>query len=144
MTKITTFINQSEGNNTFAVFYKSNLKSAKTYKSPRVLPSRKTVYSGISKLIMQCPYSFHMLCNIIFNLNFHIVLFMFPFPFCRSDLKVCTVHSSNSSLFCKRSIIGQLNIPADQLKMKSNTPTVTYYTLDFKILTVFEVFFDKH
>ena len=52
MTKITTFINQSEGNNTYAAFYKSNLKSAKTYKSPRVLPSRKTVYSGISKLIM--------------------------------------------------------------------------------------------
>ena len=51
MTKITTFIKPKVGNNTYAVFDKSNLTSAKTYKSQRALPSRKTVYSGISKLI---------------------------------------------------------------------------------------------
>ena len=88
-----------EGSNTYAVFYKSNLKSAKTYKSPWVLPSSKTAYYGISKLIMQCPYSFRILCDILF-------------PFFFVHLKVCTVHSRTSSLFCKRSIIGQLNIPA--------------------------------
>ena len=33
-------------------FTKSNLKSAKTYKSQQVLLSRKTLYSGISKLIL--------------------------------------------------------------------------------------------
>ena len=51
-------------------------------------------------------------CSILFILNFCIVLFMFLFLFYSSHLKVCTVHSSNSFLFCERSIIGQLNIPA--------------------------------
>ena len=43
----------------------SNLKSAKTYKSQQVLVSRKTVYSSISKLTLQSPYFFHILCTII-------------------------------------------------------------------------------
>ena len=51
MTKIITFIKQKEENNTYAVFlqYRDEYKS---YKLERVLLSRKTVYSGISKLIL--------------------------------------------------------------------------------------------
>ena len=52
MTKIITFIKSKEGNNTYTVFYKSNLKSAKIYRPSGVLPSRKEVYSDIGKLIM--------------------------------------------------------------------------------------------
>ena len=37
---------------------------------------------------------------------------MFPFLFYWSYLKAGTVHSNNSSLFRKRSIISQLNVPA--------------------------------
>ena len=41
-----------KGNNTHANFTTSNLKSAKKFKSPQVLLSHKTVYSGIIKLIL--------------------------------------------------------------------------------------------
>ena len=54
-----------------------------------------------------------------------------------------TVPSSDSSLFHNRSIIGQLNDKLQQLKMRSNTPGVTYCILHFKIVTfIFEVFFE--
>ena len=42
------------------LFTISNLKSAKTYKSRRVLLSRKTVYSGVTKLIF---FSYTMYYN---------------------------------------------------------------------------------
>ena len=50
----------------------SNLKSAKTHESRRVLLSRKIVYFGISKLILSFPYSFHIL--------------LLYFPLCTSTL----------------------------------------------------------
>ena len=87
---------------------------------------------------------FHILCNILFILNFHTVLFMFPFLFYWSHLKVCTVHSSNSSLFCKRSIIGQLNILA---ATAANEEQYTYNNRIYigfqNSYSVCEVFFDK-
>ena len=48
--------------------------------------------------------------------NFHTVLAMFPFLFYWLHLKAGIVHSSDSSLFRKRSIIGQLNVPAPTAK----------------------------
>ena len=81
----------------------SNLKSAKTYKSQWVLVSRKTVYSSISKPILLFPYSSHILCTILSIANLYTVLSMFPFF--TDHLKAGTVHSSDSSLFRKRSII---------------------------------------
>ena len=39
----------------------NSLKRAKTCKSRRVLLSRKTVYLGISKLILLFPYTFHII-----------------------------------------------------------------------------------
>ena len=56
----------------------SNLKSAETYKSRRVLLSRKTVHSGISMYFL---YSFHILCTILRIVNFHTVPYTFPFLF---------------------------------------------------------------
>ena len=47
--------------------------------------------------------------------NFHTVLSMFPFLFYWSHLKT-GVHSCNSSLFRKMSIIGQSNVPARTAK----------------------------
>ena len=93
---------------------------------------------------MQCPCSSHILCNILFILNFHTVLFIFPFLFYWLHLKVCTVHLSNSSLFCKRSIIGQLKIPAataenEEQYTYSNIIYIGFQNSD----SFFEVFFDK-
>ena len=83
-----------------------NLKSAKTHKSRQILLSRKTVCSGISKLI----FNFHIF--VIYNVLYFPLwnstlyfpcfpfffidrLFMFPFPFYWSHLKVDTSHSVN-------------------------------------------------
>ena len=89
----------------------SNLKSTRTYKWRQVVLSRKPVYSGISKLILYFPYSFHILCTILSTVYFHTVLsLLFTFLFYWSHLKVGTVPSSNSSFFCKTSTIGQLNV----------------------------------
>ena len=80
----------------------------------------------------------------LFILSFHTVLFMFPFLFYWSHLKVCTVHSSNSSLFCKRSTIGQLNIPAATAENEErHTYSNMIYTGFQNSYYFFEVFFDK-
>ena len=84
----------------------------KSYKLERVLLSRKTVYSGISKFILQFPNFFHILCTIFSIVNFNTVLSMFPFLFHWLHIKVGAVHSSDWSLFRKRSIIDLLNIQA--------------------------------
>ena len=56
--------------------------------------------------------SFHILCTILSIVNFYSVLSMFPFLFFLSHLKPGTVHSSNSSLFPKKSVTGQSQVPA--------------------------------
>ena len=92
------------------LFIISNLKSARTYEWRQVVLSRKPVHSGISKFIMQFPYSFHILCIILSTVYYHTVLFGLPFLFLWSHLKVDPVPSSDWSLFCKRSTIVQLNV----------------------------------
>ena len=119
-------------------FTTSNLKSAKTFKSRRVLLSRKTGFSGISKLILRFPYAFDLLCTIFSIVNFQTVLPMFVFLFYWSHLKAGAVHLSDSSLFRKRSIVGQLNVQA------AATENQEQYTLSNIIHTLFfEVFLDK-
>ena len=119
-------------------FTTSNLKSAKTFKSRRVLLSRKTFFSGISKLILRFPYAFDLLCTILSIVNFHTVLPMFVFLFYWSHLKAGTVHLRDSSLFRKRSIMGQVNVQA------ATTENQEQYTLSNIIHTLFfEVFLDK-
>ena len=56
--------------------------------------------------------NFHMLCTILSTANFHAVPPMFLFLFSWSHLKAGGVYSSDWSLFRKRSIMGQLNVPA--------------------------------
>ena len=86
----------------------TNRKSAKTYKSRRVL-------LHVKQFILESENSycnFHILFYILSIVNFHTVLYMFSFLFYWLHLKKGTVYSSSSSLFRKRSIIGQLNVPA--------------------------------
>ena len=52
------------------------------------------------------------------------------------SVKTGTAHSSNSSLFCKSSIIGQLNVPAATAENEEQY-TLSDITLDFKIVTLF-------
>ena len=87
----------------------SNLKRLRTNKSRRVVLSRIPVYSGIRKLILWFPYSFHIRCTILSTVYFYTLLSMFPFLFNWSLLKAGAVQSSDLSLFCTRSTIGQLN-----------------------------------
>ena len=110
----------------------SNLKSARTHKWRRVVLSLKSFYSGIDKLILQFPYSFHILCTTLSTVCFYAVLSMFPFLFYWLHLKVGTVPSNDSCLFRKRSTSGQLTYSLQQMNMKSNTPWVTYHTLHSK------------
>ena len=56
--------------------------------------------------------NFHILFYILSIVNFHTVLYMFSFLFYWLHLKKGTAYSNSSSLFRKRSIIGQLNVPA--------------------------------
>ena len=88
----------------------SNIKSARTYKWRRVVLSGKPLYSGISKLILQFPYSFHIPYTILSTVYFHTVLSIFSFLFYWSHLKVGAFPTSNSSLFRKSFTIGQLNV----------------------------------
>ena len=138
------------------VFTIRNLESAKTYKSRRVLLSLKqfilTPANSYCKLDIFVIYNvlyFSLWTSTLYFLCFPLFFIdwfsMFPFPFCWSHLKADTAHSVNSSLFRKRSIIGQLNVTAETAdNEESNTPWVTLYTLNFKVFTLFfEVFFDK-
>ena len=82
----------------------SNIKRARTNKWWRVVLSRKPVCFGISKLILQFLYSFHIPYTILSTVYFHTVLLMFFFVFYWSHLKVGAFPSSNPSLFRKRSV----------------------------------------
>ena len=77
-------------------------------------------------------------------MNFQTVLFMFPFLFYWSHLKVCTANLGNSSLFCKRSIIGKLNIPAATAENEEKYTCSNIIYIRFQnSYSFFEVFFDK-
>ena len=69
---------------------------------------------------------------------------MFPFLFYWSQLKVFTVHSRNSSLFCERSIIGQLNISAATAEIEEQYTYGNIIYIGFQnSYSFFEVFFDN-
>ena len=109
----------------------SNFKSASTYKWRRVVLSRKPDYSGISKLILLFPYSFHILCIILSSVYFHTILSIFLFLFYWSHLKVSAAPSSDSPLFRKRSILGQLNAQVattenEEQYTLSNIPNIAF------------------
>ena len=106
--------------------------------------SRKTVYSGISKLIMLFLYSFHILCTIPSIVKILTVLSLLPFLLYRSHLKAGTVHSSDLSLSHKSLIIGQSNIPAATAENEEQYTLSNIIYIAFQILTLFfEVFLDK-
>ena len=113
----------------------SDLKSARTCKSLWVVLSRKPVYSGISKLILQCPYSFHILCTILSTVYLHTVLSIFPFLFYKSHLKAGAVQLSISFSLCIRSTIDQLNAQATTVENKQQ------YTLCNIIYIAFQNYF---
>ena len=111
----------------------SNLKSVKKYKSRRLLLSRKTFYLGISKLILKCSYSFHILCTTLSIVEFHTELSIFPFLSYWSPLS--TVRSRDSFLFRKKSIICLLNVSAATAENKEQ------YTLINIIYIVFQNYY---
>ena len=58
-------------------------------------------------------------------------------------MNVGPVLSNNLSLFRKNSSIGQLNVQVATAENEEHTSWVTYYTLHFKIVTLFfQVFFE--
>ena len=106
------------------VFTIKNLKSAKTYKSRRVLLSLKQLI--LASANSYCKFHIFVIYNVLyfslwtstlyflcFPFFFIDRLSMFSFPFCWSHLKAETAHSVNSSLFRKRWNIGQLNVTAE-------------------------------
>ena len=122
----------------------SNLKSAITCKSRRVPLSSKIVYSGISKLLLQFPNSFHMLCTILSIVNFHTVPFMFLFLFLLTALESRYCPSSNSFLFRKSLIIGHLNVPAATAENEEQYTFSNIIYIGFQnSYSFFEVFFAK-
>ena len=80
--------------------------------------------------------NFHNL--ILFIMNFQTVLSISPFLFNWLHLKVDTVHSSDSSLFCKRLIICQLNVPATAAENQEQ------YTLSNIIYFGFQNYYSFH
>ena len=106
------------------VFTIKNLKSAETYKSRQVLLSLKQFI--LASANSYCKFHIFLIYNVLyfslwtstpyflcFPFFFIDRLSMFSFPFCWSHLKAETAHLVNSSLFRKRSIIGQLNVTAE-------------------------------
>ena len=80
-------------------------------------------------------YTFH--CELA-HCTFHVSLF---YSF---HLKADTVHSSNSSLFRKSSIIGQLNGPAAAAENEEQYTFSNIIDIGFQnSYPFFEVFFDK-
>ena len=79
-------------------------------------------------------YTFH--CELP-HCTFHVSLSF-------SMMKAGTVHFSNSTLFCQRLIIGQLNVPAATAENEEQYifSNITY--IEFQnSYSFFEVFFDK-
>ena len=112
-----------------------NVQSVVLCESGRV-PSRKSVYFGISKLILYFPYNFHVTCILLFTVYFHVpctvhftvyfrtVISMFFFLFYWSHSKANAVNQMIliKTLFlskiCHRSVI-QTN-ELQRLRMNSN------------------------
>ena len=61
-----------------SIFTIWNVQSAVTCESGRV-PSCKSVYFGISKLILCFPYCFHVPCTVLFTVYFHTAISIFSF-----------------------------------------------------------------
>ena len=145
MTKIIAFINPKARKQ--YIYYPLKYQILKTQKPinyDEYMLSRKTVYSGISKLIMLFLYSFHILCTIPSIVKIHTVLSLLPFLLYRSHLKTGTVHSRDLSLSHKSLIIGQSNIPAATAENKEQDTLSNIIYIAFQILTLFfEVFLDK-
>ena len=116
-------------------FTMSNFKNASTYKWRRVVQLRKLFYSGISKLVLLLPSSFHILCTILFTVYFYTIFSMFLFLFHWSHLKAGAIPSSDSYLFRKRSTIGQLNVQAATAKNEQQ------YTLSNRLCIAFQKFY---
>ena len=59
----------------------SNLKSAKTYKSRRVVLSRKPVYSGISKLVLKLCFNILFMYYVFHCVLSHCISFFYSLSF---------------------------------------------------------------
>ena len=136
MTKIITFIKQKEENNTYAVFYNITMSTNRI--------NWNEYYYHVKQFILVSANSycnFHIFSYTMYY-NFHCELphctFMFPFLFHWSHIKAGAVHSSDSSLFCKKSIINQLNIQAVTAENKEQ------YTLSNIVYIAFQNSYSFH
>ena len=98
------------------VFY--DAQSAVTCEYGRV-PSRESVYFGISKLVLYFPYNFHVPCILGFTVYFHVpctvhltvcfhtVSSMFLFLYYWSHSKAIAVNQTIQLCFYERFTIGQ-------------------------------------
>ena len=122
-----------------------NVQSAVTCESGRV-PSRKSVYFDISKLILYFPDNFHVPCillfttyfhvpcNVHFTVYFHIVISMFLFLCYWSHSKANTVNQTIQLCFYQRFTICQ------SFKRTSCNDwkwIAIYHTVNFKTVTFF-------
>ena len=120
----------------------SNLKSTRTHKGWRVELSCKplTILESANSYRNSIFFSYAMYYT--FHCVFLHCISHVSLSFLLIALESMYYPSSISFLFRKRSTIGHLNVQLQQLKMKSNTSWVSYYTLHFKIVSLFfEVFF---
>ena len=88
-----------------------------TCKYKRVVPSRKSVYSGISKLISDFSYYFYVPFTVFSTLYFHAVLSMF-------HLLYYWLHSKTNAV--NQTAIGQSNV---QLITTENEKQYTLSTI---------------
>ena len=89
-----------------------NLRSAVTSEYGRVVPSRKSVYFRIRKLILYFPNSFHVPCTVLFTVYFHAVLSMFCFLRYSLHSKTNAANQTIQLGFYWTPLVTQSNVPA--------------------------------
>ena len=121
------------------------VQSAVTCESGRA-SSRKSVYFGISKLILYFPYfMYHVWCMILFTVYFHTVISVLR----TSIYAVFVIDRTRKQTLLMKWVhfvftkdlpsISQSNVQAAKLKRKSNMLWVTWYTLNYQTVVVFSL-----
>ena len=102
-------------------------------------PSRKSVYFGISKLILYFPYYLYVPCTVLFTVYFHTVISMLHLD--RTRKQMLLIKRSNFVLTEDLPSISQSNVQAVTAKYEEQYALSNMIYIKLQIF--FEVYFER-
>ena len=102
-------------------------------------PSRKSVYFGISKLILYFPYYLYVPCTVLFTVYFHTVISSLHLD--RTRKQTLLIKRSNFVLTEDLPSISQLNVQA--VTAKNEEQYALSNMIYIKLQIFFEVYFER-